>query len=148
MRISDCVIRIRDSKIIKRFNVKNYQGLLEKCGGFAQAHLLQLNTLIGQVQLFLASATIPAPSGLIAMGSGGAITLTIPAPSAAQDGVLAFFYTDTAQAHIVSFTGATLLSVGVAKTTSTSGGLIGEFLLVMARAGKWVVIASAGQTFA
>lgn len=117
-------------------------------GGYADAISKQINTEHMLPQVLLASATILKPTGLIRMGSGGAITITVPAPTADQEGDEAIFYTDTAQAHIVTFTGAKLLSVGVAKTTSTSGGLIGEFLRVMAVNGFWVAIASAGQTFA
>jgi hypothetical protein len=117
-------------------------------GGYLQAIQRQQNTESFVPTVLLASTSIPKPSGAYMMGSAGAITVTIPAPTADLDGVVTVFYTDTAQAHIVSFTGATLLSVGVAKTTSTSGGLIGSFLMVMARNGKYAAIASAGQTFA
>ena len=117
-------------------------------GGYVQALAKQTNLSINQPQTFTANATIPAPSGIILMHGAAAITITVPAPIAAQDGTEAVFYTDTAFAHVVSFTGATLLSVGVAKTTSTSGGLVGEFLKAFARNGFWVVESSAGQTFA
>lgn len=115
--------------------------------GNLQAQMDQQNKKL-PLQVVTASAAIPKPKGLIAMGGSGAITITVAAPSADQDGDECIFLTDSAHAHVVSFTGATLLSVGVAKTTSTSGGLVGEFLRAVARSGFWIVEASAGQTFA
>lgn len=117
-------------------------------GGYTQALVQQVNTGANAPQVLTVSQAMPDPEGFIAVSGAAAITITVPAPTAEQDGQMAIFYTDTAFAHIISFTGATLLSVGVAKTTSTSGALVGSFLQVVARAGKWAVVSSAGQTFA
>jgi hypothetical protein len=117
-------------------------------GGYMQALTQQVNTGANTPQSLTATQAVVDPEGFISMDGGAAINITVPAPTAEQDGQFAMFYTGTAFAHVVTFTGAKLLSVGVAKTTSTSGGLVGEFLQVVARNGFWAVVSSAGQTFA
>lgn len=111
-------------------------------GGYTQA--IQNQVFAGPQQPniinLVASQTLPSPCGTYALAKtvAGVITITIPAPIAGpqsaggDDGKISIFINNQAQVNILSFTGATLLSVGVAKTTCTfTAGLVGEFIRVM-----------------
>lgn len=150
MRVSDCVIRMRDSKIIKRFNVSVFDGKIEKCGGYEQA--IQNQVFSGAQQmapvLLNASQSLPSPVGVykLAKTVAGVITITLPAPVAGgpevngDDGKVIVFINAQAQVNIISAVGL-LLAVGVSKDTITfTAGLIGEFVRLMAFNGKYIVM--------
>ena len=140
-----------------------YYGDFMKAGGYGQAHLLQ--TFSG-LQAFPVTAviatpiTIQSPWGLYALAKtvAGVITVTVPAPivgppsAQGDDGKQAIWYNNQTQANIVSHTGATLLSVGVAKTTITfTAALVGEFARVMSFNGLYVcldIVTTGGGTLA
>ena len=141
-----------------------HYGDFMKAGGYDQARLLQLNS--GEVPAFAVipvvttPITIASPCGLYAIAKtvAGVITITVPAPivgaPSAQggDGKQQIWYNNQTQANIVTFTGATLLSVGVAKTTCTfTAALVGEFCRTMSFNGFYValdIVTTGGGTLA
>ena len=99
--------------------------------------------------------TIPSPLGLysIAKTVAGVITITVPAAIAVtDDGKQQIWFNNQTQANIVSFTGANLLSVGVAKTTITfTAALVGEFARTMSIGGAYIcldIVTTGGGTLA
>jgi hypothetical protein len=134
-----------------------------QCGGFNQAALLQALSGLQAfpvIPVVTTPITIPSPCGLYALAKtvAGVITVTVPAPvvgppsAQGDDGKQIIWYNNQTQANIVSHTGATLLSVGVAKTTITfTAALVGEFCRVMSFNGFYValdIVTTGGGTLA
>jgi hypothetical protein len=152
MRISDVVIDLKTSRIIRRFNVtKNYRGPVEHAGGFMQALEAQVSNTAG------ALATTQTLQGGFSiqqhftLGSAGAITITLATPVAGSqqnggdDGKILLFSTLTAQAHVVT-TAANKINTN--KITATSSAAIGNFLMLVANGGFWWVVSNLNFTLA
>lgn len=134
-------------------------------GGYDQARLAQQYAGLGGlcfpvIPVVTTPITIQSPLGLysIAKTVAGVITITVPAgvsgaPSAqGDDGKQQIWFNNQTQANIVSFTGANLLSVGVAKTTITfTAALVGEFARTMSIGGVYIcldIVTTGGGTLA
>lgn len=141
--------------------IKEYQG----AGGYDQARLAQQYAGLGGlafpvIPVVTTPITIPSPLGLYALAKtvAGVITATVPAaiagPPTAQgdDAKQQIWFNNQTQANIVSFTGANLLSVGVAKTTITfTAALVGEFARTMSFNGAYIcldIVTTGGGTLA
>lgn len=140
-----------------------HYGDFMKAGGYDQARLLQMVSGpqgFPVIPVVTTPITIPSPLGLYALAKtvAGVITVTVPAsiagaPSAqGDDGKQQIWFNNQTQANIVSFTGATLLSVGVAKTTITfTAALVGEFCRTMSFNGQYIaldIVTTGGGTLA
>lgn len=107
------------------------------------------------------SSTIPS---LTAQSVDGAVTITpgvnwitkagvaalsVAAPSS-QDGVILHFVSTTANAHVITFTGATLQNgVTAGRTTATLANVAGASITVIAKGVLWYVVSqSAAVTYA
>jgi hypothetical protein len=134
-----------------------------RAGGYMQAlenQVLGGNMAFPVIPVVSTPITIQSPVGLysIAKTVAGVITITVPAaisgaPKAGgDDGKLQIWYNNQTQANIVSFTGANLLSVGVAKTTITfTAALVGEFCRTMSINGTYIcldIVTTGGGTLA
>lgn len=132
-------------------------------GGFGQARLLQMTSgfqAFPVIPVVTTPITIPSPLGLysIAKTVAGVVTITVPAGIAGaplvqgDDGKQQIWFNNQTQANIVSFTGANLLSVGVAKTTITfTAALVGEFARTMSVGGVYIcldIVTTGGGTLA
>jgi hypothetical protein len=140
-----------------------HHGDFMKAGGYDQARLLQMSggfRGLPVVPVVTTPITIPSPNAFYALAKtvAGVITVTVPVPivgavsAGGDDGKESIFYNNQTQANIVSFTGATLLSVGVAKTTATfTAALVGEFIRVLSFNGLYValdIVTTGGGTLA
>ena len=140
-----------------------HYGDFMKAGGYEQAKLLQLtagNAAFPVIPVVATPVTIASPMGLYAIAKtvAGVITVTVPAaivgaPKAGgDDGKQQIWFNNQTQANIVSFTGANLLSVGVAKTTITfTAALVGEFCRTMSFNGAYIcldIVTTGGGTLA
>lgn len=129
-----------------------------QCGGYDQARLLQMAAGLQQVPLILVTTTpitIPSPVGIYSIAKlvAGVVTITVPAAiTGVDDGKQQIWYNAQTQANIVSFTGANLLSVGVAKTTITfTAALVGEFARTMSIGTAYIcldIVTTGGGTLA
>lgn len=129
-----------------------HHGDFMKAGGYDQARLLQMQAGFRGLPIIPVVTTpisIPSPNAFYALAKtvAGVITATMPAPIAGaasaggDDGKEAIFYNNQTQANILTFTGATLLSVGVAKTTVTfTAALVGEFIRILSFNGLYVAM--------
>lgn len=154
MRISDCVIRMRDSKIVRRFNVSVYDGKIDKCDAYTALTNSQAPGGFGAGQALAATLIMLGPiprAAFYTLGSGGAITITLQTPVAGSygqggdDGAIAVFSTLTAQAHIVQ-TAANKIQTN--KVTATSSAAIGNFLMLIAFGGFWWPVSNLNFTLA
>ena len=135
-----------------------HYGDFMKAGGYEQARLLQMAAGfrgLPVVPVVTTPITIPSPNAFYALAKtvAGVITVTVPAPIVGvDDGKESIFFNNQTQANIVSFTGATLLSVGVAKTTATfTAALVGEFIRVLSFNGLYIaldIVTTGGATLA
>ena len=75
-------------------------------------------------------------TALLTKGSAGAYSVAAPV----QDGIILTLIAGSNFAHVVTFTGSTLLGGVAAKITWTSAAFIGSTLVVQSLAGKWVMI--------
>lgn len=140
-----------------------YHGDFMKAGGYDQARLLQMGAglvAFPVIPVVSTPITIASPYGFYALAKtvAGVITVTVPAPivgppsTQGDDGKQIIWYNNQTQANIVSHTGATLLSVGVAKTTITfTAALVGEFCRTMSFNGFYVcldILTTGGGTLA
>jgi hypothetical protein len=134
-----------------------------KAGGYEQAIQNQLysgSPVFPVIPVVTTPISIQSPMGLYAIAKtvAGVITITVPAavagsPSAGgDDGKHQIWFNNQTQANIVSFTGANLLSVGVAKTTITfTAALVGEFARTMSIGGAYIcldIVTTGGGTLA
>lgn len=140
-----------------------HHGDFMKAGGYDQARLLQMSSGLQAfpvTPVVTTPITIQSPQGMYAIAKtvAGVITVTVPAPivgapsAGGDDGKQIIWYNNQTQANIVSHTGATLLSVGAAKTTITfTAALVGEFARVMSFNGFYVcldIVTTGGGTLA
>lgn len=106
-----------------------------------------------------ANVTVASANGAIAISPGvieitkaGVAAMTLAAPTAGgpgtgNDGQRITIVSTTANAHTVTFTGATLnAGVAAAKTTATFAAFIGAGIEVMAMNAVWIMISSQGVT--
>lgn len=88
-----------------------------------------------------ADGAIPLVSGLYFVTKASAAALTLAAPTTAQDGMKIEVTSDTAFAHVITATG--LLKTGTATVNiSTFAAFAGASITMVARGGKWNVIAN------
>jgi hypothetical protein len=88
-----------------------------------------------------AAIVVPDKDTTIVFTKGSALLSTLPAPSAAQDGVRLTILSGSAFAHVITAT--TLLQDGVtggAKTTATFAAFVGASLVLQALKGTWQVV--------
>lgn len=101
----------------------------------------------GSVQSYATSTAITVQPGLSLLGSGGALSMTLAAPSAQQDGLVMNIFASTAQAHTITntagFNGGT-----TARDVCTLGGAIGDGITIVAFGGVWYVTANRNCTLA
>lgn len=89
-------------------------------------------------QTVSADGAIPIETGVTAITKGSAAALTIAAPTTAQDGTVISIVSSTAYAHVVTFTGGTLVNgTYAAKTTATYAAYVGAGIRIIAYNGKW-----------
>lgn len=135
-----------------------HHGDFMKAGGYEQARLLQMASGfrgLPVIPVVTTPITIPSPNAFYALAKtvAGVITVTVPAPIVGVDDAKeSIFFNNQTQANIVTFTGATLLSVGVAKTTATfTAALVGEFIRVLSFNGFYIaldIVTTGGATLA
>lgn len=88
-----------------------------------------------------ALSTVGGDCAVLTKGSAGAYTVAAPV-SGVDDGTILVMTAGTNFAHVVTFTGNTLLDGTTgANAAWTSAAFIGSSLTVMAMTGKWLVIA-------
>lgn len=125
-------------------------------GAYTQALNAQAPGGASGVKALAATLVMTAPIPrfqMYTLGSGGAITITLPTPVAGDpnaatpgdDGAIAVFSTLTAQAHIVQ-TAANKIQTN--KVTATSSAAIGNFLMMIAAGGFWWPVSNLNFTLA
>lgn len=96
---------------------------------------------------YTSAGAITVKPGLSLIGSGGALAMTLAAPSVTQDGMIMAIFASTAQAHTITntagFNGGT-----TARDVCTLGGAIGDGIVVQAWGGVWYVLANRNCTLA
>lgn len=110
----------------------------------ATAGALVCDTLIAQTVVTTisgdAAATIAA--GTVKLTKGSAAAITLAAPTAAQEGTIMYFVSNSAFAHVITATG--LIDDGItggSKNTATFAAFAGASITLMAINLKWSVIA-------
>jgi hypothetical protein len=96
-----------------------------------------------------ANGAIPILSGVYFIEKTSAAAMTVAAPTVAQDGTQLEIIAGTNFAHVVTFTGSTLLDGTTgAKITATTAAFIGSGITVVARNGKWLLQSNVVATIA
>lgn len=92
---------------------------------------------------------ITIASGVVTLSKGSAAAITIAAPSAAQDGTVIRVVSKSAYAHVVTFTGNTLLDgTSAAKLKATLAAYAGSGLSFVAVGQKWNLLGNTAATLA
>lgn len=99
---------------------------------------------------YTANGAIALLSGLhVIEKTGSAAAMTVAAPTAAQDGTELTIIGNTDFAHVITFTGGTLLDGTTgANTTATLAAFKGSGVTVVARGTKWLLKAAVVATIA
>lgn len=116
-------------------------------GGINQFAAGFLGGPAGVPPTYTSSGAITVQPGVVFIGSGGALAMTLAAPTTAQNGMIMIILASTAQAHTVTNTagfggGTTSRDVG------TFGGAINDGLTIVAVNGVWWVINTRNVTLA
>lgn len=112
----------------------------------AAAVLAGMESPVGAIT---ADGAVPVVSGNYLITKAGVAALTIAAPAAADVGKVIQITSNTANAHVLTFTGNTLCCGTAAVATATCAAQKGAGLTIACRvAGSWHVVASVAQTFA
>lgn len=85
--------------------------------------------------------------GVQFIGSGGALAMTLAAPSKYMDGMIMVLQASTAQAHTVTYT-AGFYGTTTSSDVATFGGAIGDNLVIYATNGAWRILSLKGVTVA
>lgn len=85
--------------------------------------------------------------GVSFIGSGGALAMTLAAPSLYQNGMVMVIYASTAQAHTVTYT-AGFFGTTTSSDVATFGGAIGDNLVIYAQNGTWRALSTRNVTIA
>jgi hypothetical protein len=96
---------------------------------------------------YTSSGAITVKPGLVLLGSGGALAMTLAAPTTQQNGMTMIILASTAQAHTITNT-AGFNAGTTARDVCTLGGAIGDGLTIVASAGVWYVISKTNCTLA
>ncbi|MEN6567194.1 MAG: hypothetical protein ABFC57_12940 [Veillonellales bacterium] len=90
------------------------------------------------VTSYSVDGAIAISPGIAELAKTSAAVMTIAAPTTAQDGTIITILNSTAYAHVVTFTGGTLVNgTSAAKTTATFPANVGGSIRIIARGGKW-----------
>lgn len=102
------------------------------------------------VTAYTANGAIALTTGLHAIEkTGSAAAMTVAAPTAAQDGVELTIIGNTDFAHVITFTGGTLLDGTTgANTTATLAAFKGSGVTVVARGSTWLLKSAVVATIA
>jgi hypothetical protein len=118
--------------------------------GLREKQINQQSGLLTLAYALIATQTFSRiDSGHYTLGSGAAITVTLPVPKAGpsdqggDDGKILMFTTATAHAHIVN---STALAFNGNNDTATSSAAIGNFLMLVANGGVWYVCSNLNFT--
>ena len=96
-----------------------------------------------------ADGAITILRGTVTVSKSSAAALTIAAPTTAQSGTILTIISTTAFAHVITFTGGTLINgTSAAKTTATLAAYAGAGLQVVAANQKWNLISNTNATLA
>jgi hypothetical protein len=102
--------------------------------------------LPGPTQTYTASGAITVMPGLHLLGSGGAIAMTLAAPTSAQDGMVLDISAITAQAHTVTATTIGFNAGSTATDLCTFTAAIGNQISVRASGGNWYIVSARNCT--
>lgn len=100
---------------------------------------------VGAAQTYTTSGAITVMPGLHLIGSGGALTMTLAAPTSAQDGIVLDISLITAQAHTVGVT-AGFNGGGAGVDLCTFTAAIGNQITVRASGGNWYIVSARNCT--
>lgn len=92
------------------------------------------------LQVMTSTEAITVQNGTVLIGSGGALTPTIAAPTSVQDGTILRIYATTAQAHTITATTIGFNALDAAGDVCTLGGAIGDGITIVASSGEWWII--------
>jgi hypothetical protein len=101
---------------------------------------------VGPAQAYATTGAITVMPGLATLGSGGAIAMTLAAPTAAQDGMVIDMVVITAQAHTVTATTIGFNAGGAATDLCTFTAAIGNQISVRAYNGNWYILSARNCT--
>jgi len=96
---------------------------------------------------YATAGAITVQPGVQFIGSGGALAMTLAAPSKYQDGMVMVLQASTAHAHTVTYT-AGFFGTTTSSDVATFGGAIGDQLVIFATNGAWRVLTSRNITIA
>lgn len=89
--------------------------------------------------------TTPLTPTMFQINKAGVLADSIAAPvTGTDDGKMLWIVSNTANAHVITFTGGTLQSGAAGVTTATFAAFAGAGIVVMALAAKWVLISNVG----
>jgi hypothetical protein len=118
--------------------------------GFNSSGALEITdapTLRVPITNYTADGAITLTSGVHKISKTSAAAMTIAAPTAEQDGTRITITAGTNFAHVITFTGSTLLDGTTgANLTVTLAAFIGSTLTVIASGTKWLLESSANVT--
>lgn len=98
--------------------------------------------------LYTSAGAISERSGSVFIGSGGALAMTLAAPSTDDNGKQLAIIASTAQAHTVTNAAPGFNSGGAASDVATFGGAIGDSMVVVAWGGVWHAVNLTNVTLA
>jgi hypothetical protein len=101
----------------------------------------------GTITNYTADGAIALTTGFHTVSKTSAAAMTVAAPTAAQDGTRLVISAGTNFAHVITFTGSTLLDGTTgANLTVTMTAFIGSSITVYARSGTWILESSSNVT--
>ncbi len=106
---------------------------------------ISVSTLVSWQPLLAVNGPVPLVSGYYVVTKTSALADTIAAPNI--DGLNLTITSDTAFAHIFTFTGGTLDTGTAAVTTATFNAFKGSSFQVISYNGRWKLVASNGVSF-
>lgn len=96
-----------------------------------------------------ADGAIAIATGTVSINKTSAAAMTLAAPTAAQAGTIITITSTTAYAHVVTFTGSTLLDgTATPKITATLAAHAGSTVQIVANNLKWNLISNTAATLA
>lgn len=91
-----------------------------------------------QTAVYTTAGAIAEKSGIVTIGSAGALAMTLAAPiDGSDDGKMLTIVAITAQAHTVTNTSPGFNSGGAGSDVATFGGAIGDSMILVAYGGVW-----------
>lgn len=94
---------------------------------------------------YTVSGAITVQPGMVFLGSGGALAMTIVNPTTEQNGLIMVIKSSTAQAHTLTYT-AGFDGRGAATDVATWTAAIGNHITIIASNGVWWILSISGVT--